>query len=251
MTKHLSPLHLPLFIPAAGILGIGLRIWLLTDGYDSKGLPIIGHPAGILTWILTAAVLALLVISCLPLVQAAKYSFNFPASAAGAAGSALAALGILIACMQSLSQSSDIVTLICLILGFVSVPALGYGAWCRLKGLTPPFLTHSIVCLFWMMRLVCQYRIWSPDPQLQNYSFQLLATVFLMLSSFHRAAFDADVGQRRMCAIFQLGAVYLCMIAIPGCADWPLYLCCGIWTALNLCSLIPMPNWHLHTKESV
>ena len=251
MTKYLNPIYLPWFIPAAGLLGIGLRVWLLADGFDKKGLLITGHPADALIWILTALVLALLVISCLPLVQASKYSFNYPASVTGAAGEALGAIGILAACIRTLSGTTDIVTAVCLVLGFLAVPALGYGAWCRLNGQQPPMYFHGTVCLFWMMRLVCQYRIWSPDPQLQDYGFQLLATVFLMLSSFHRAAFDADMGQRRLSAIFQLGAIYFCMISIPGCKDWLLYLCCGIWTALNLCSLLPMPNWHAQKEEQV
>ena len=251
MTKYLNPIHLPWFIPAAGLLGIGLRVWLLADGFDKKGLLVTSHPAGILIWILTALVLSVLVISCLPLVQASKYSFNYPASVTGAAGEALGAIGILIACIQILFGTMDIVTEVCLVLGFLSVPALGLGAWLRMKGLRPPLYLHGTVCLFWMIRLVCQYRIWSPDPQLQDYSFQLLATVFLMLSCFHRAAFDANMGQRRMSAIFQLGAVYFCMISIPGCKDWLLYLCCGIWTALNLCNLLPLPNWRPKKEDSV
>lgn len=251
MTKYFNPTHLPWFIPAAGLLGIGLRAWLLADGLDKKGLLITGHPAAALIWILTALVLAILVISCLPLVQASKYSFNYPASYPGAIGEALAAFGILAAGIQTLSGTVDGVTLVCLILGFLAVPALGYSAWCRLKGTKVPTILHCIVCLFWMMRLVYQYRIWSPDPQLQDYCFQLLATVFLMLSSFHRAAFDADMGQRRMSAIFQLSAVYFCMISIPGCKDWLLYLCCGIWNALNLCSLVPMPNWRPSKEDSL
>jgi len=251
MTKYFNPIHLPWFIPAAGLLGIGLRIWLLADGFDHKGLLVTGHPAAALLWLLTALVLAILVISCMPLVQASKYSFNYPASYTGAVGEALAAIGILIACIQSFSEAVDGVAWVCLILGFLSVPALGYSAWCRRKGAKVPAVLHSIACLFWMMRLVCQYRIWSPDPQLQDYCFQLLATVFLMLSCFHRAAFAADLGQRRMSAILQLGAVYFCMISLPGCKDWPLYLCCGIWSALNLCSLLPMPNWRPQKKDCV
>ena len=251
MTKYFNPIHLPWFIPATGLLGIGLRVWLLADGFDQKGLLVTGHPAAALIWILTALVLAVLIISCLPLVQASKYSFNYPASYTGAAGEALAAIGILAACIQTLSGAVDGVTLVCMILGFLAVPALGHSAWCRLKGTKVPSALHSIVCLFWMMRLVCQYRIWSPDPQLQDYCFQLLATVFLMLSSFHRAAFDADMGQRRLSAIFQLGAVYFCMISIPGCQDWLLYLCCGVWTVLNLCNLLPMPNWRPQKEDSL
>ena len=244
MTKYFSPIHLPWFIPAAGILGFGLRIWLLADGFDEKGLLVAGHPAATLIWILTALVMILLIISCLPLVQANKYTFNYPASVTGAAGEALAAVGILVATVRGIFHIQDILSVICLVLGFLSVPALAYGAYCRLKDRQPPAFLHGAVCLFWMMRLVCQYRIWSPDPQLQDYAFQLLATVFLMLACFHRAAFDADMGHRRMSAIFHFSAVYFCCISIPGCGDWPLYLTCGIWAGLNLCSLVPMPNWH-------
>lgn len=243
MKKYFNSIFLPWFILASGIMGFLLRFWLLSDGFDEKGLLTAGHPAELLLWLLTALTLILLTIGCLPLVQADKYSFNFPASAMGAAGEILAAMGLLAVSVLSFDSNLDAFSMAAFCVGLLCVPVLVLCAWCRLKGCQPPFFLHGFICVFWMLRLIVQYRIWSPDPQLQDYCFQLLATVFLMLSSYQRTVFDADCGDRRMYAIFHLAALFFCCLSIPGCQDWPLYLSCGVGAATNLCNLIPMPNW--------
>lgn len=249
MKKFFNPKFLPWFILATGSMGLLLRTWLLTDGFDEKGLLTAGHPAEWLLWLLTVVTLGLLAIGCLPLTEAPKYSFNFPASPLGAAGEIMAASGVLAVSVLNFSTKLDTFALVAFGAGLLAVPALGLCAWCRLKGNQPPFYLHGIVCVFWMLRLVVQYRIWSPDPQLQDYCFQLLATVFLMLASYQRTVFDADHGDRRMYTIFHLAALFFCFLSIPFCQDWPLYLGCGAWIITNLCSLIPMPNWSFQKSK--
>lgn len=250
MKKLFSPRFLPWFILATGSMGLLLRTWLLTDGFDEKGFLIHSHPAELLLWLLTAVTLGLLAVGCLPLVQASKYSFNFPASPVGATGEIAAAAGILAVSILNLSTQLDGFAFVAFSAGVLTVPTLCFCAWCRLKGSQPPFYLHGIICIFWILRLIVQYRIWSPDPQLQDYCFQLMATVFLMLSSYQQTAFAADLGNRRMYAFFHLAALYFCCVAIPYCQDWPLYLGCSVWIITNLCNLIPMPNWTSQkTKE--
>jgi hypothetical protein len=48
-----------------------------------------------------------------------------------------------------------------------------------------------------MLRLICQYRIWSSEPQLMLYCYPLLATVCIVMSSYQSAAFDGNLGARR------------------------------------------------------
>ena len=208
MKKILNPTNLPWFVLAAGAMGIALRLWLLYTGMDENGLWVSGHPAVILVWLLTVATVALVIVECLPLVEAPKYTFNFPPSPIDAAGEGLLGLGILAASILTLMDSTDLLPSVTAIVGFLSAGLLGLCAFYRWKGTQPLFLWRSLVCIFWVLRLVSLYQRWSPEPQLQSYVFQLLANVCMMLSFYQRTAFDANYGNRRAHTIYHLSAIF-------------------------------------------
>lgn len=249
MKKLLKPTNLPWFVLSAGIIGIALRFWLLSTGTDKTGLLVSGHPAGILLWLLTAVTAVLVILVCLPLAQANKYSFNFPPSAIGAIGEGSLALGILVANILALIGSADSLSAVTAVVGFLSVALLGLCAFYRWKGIRPMFLLHSFVSIFWILRLVSLYRVWSPEPQLQNYIFQLFANVFMMLSLYQRTAFDVGCGNRRAHAIFHLAAAFFCCLSLIGSRDWFLYGACALWAITDLCRLISMPGWKLNLPK--
>jgi membrane protease YdiL (CAAX protease family) len=63
------------------------------------------------------------------------------------------------------------------LMGIAAAAALAFTGLCRLKGLRPTFLFHTLICLNFVVRLISHYQIWCADPQLQDYCFQLLGTV--------------------------------------------------------------------------
>ena len=249
MKKFLKSINLPWFVLAAGIIGIALRFWLLSTGIDKTGLLVSGHPADILLWLLTAATAVLVILGCLPLAQANKYAFNFPPSLIAAVGEGLLALGILVANILALIGSADSLSTATAVVGFLSVAPLALCVFYRWKGIRPTFLLHSFVCIFWVLRLVSLYRVWSPEPQLQNYIFQLFANVFMMLSFYQRTAFDVDCGNRRAHAISHLAAAFFCCLSLIGSRDWFLYGTCALWAIADLCRLTPMPGWKLNLPQ--
>lgn len=240
MKKILNPINLPWITLAAGGIGLLLRIWLFSSGTDDGGLLSPGHPASLLLWLLTFAVVALLIWGTQRLKAGKKYSFNFPASLQRAIGCLLGALSIGVTSVIELILYPDIMTLVASLLGLICVAALVSMANCRWKGHKPNMLFHAAICLYLMIRLVSQYRHWSADPQLMDYCFQLLATVCLMLSAYHKAAFDSGSGDRRLYALFHLGAVYFCCLSLVGSQHIVFYLGTGIWMFWDLCSLKPM-----------
>lgn len=242
MKKLLKPTNLPCIILAAGAIGLLLRIWLLGTGTDERGFLVSGHPAEVLLWVLSAAVIALLLYCTRRLLEAPKYQFNFPQSLAAAIGCMLGALGIAITSLSEMLLHADTLTVIAAILGLLSAGALVFMGHCRYKGLRSNVLCHATVSLYLMIRLISQYRHWSSDPQLQDYCFQLLATVCLMLAAYHRATFDANIGKRRPHAIFHLAAVYFCCLSLAGSDNIAFYLGTGAWMMTDLCSLIPLPE---------
>lgn len=241
MKKLLKPAMLPWFVLVTGSIGVMLRFWLLSST-DDKGFLKTGHFSGILLWIFAAITAGVVIYGCLPVVEANKYTFNFPASLPGAVGEGVLGIGILVAGILTLSGSSGFLAVATAIVAFLSVPLLVLCSLYRWKGVKPLFLLHGIVCLFWVLRLISLYRDWSPEPQLQHYIFQLLANIFMMLSCYQRTAFDTGSGNRRAHAITHLAAIFFCCLSIVGSRDWYLYIACVLWAITDLCRLTPMPK---------
>ena len=240
MKKTFNPALLPYIILGCGAAGALLRVWLFATGVDEKGLIVSGHPATWLVWVLSSLVVIILILGSTRLLEAAKYSFNFPASIPGAIGTFLAAAGIGICTVVEFSARPDLFGTVVCITGILSVPVLCFIGFCRWKGAHPSAVSHVLVSVYLLLRLVWMYRQWSSDPQLQDYVFQLLALTCLMLASYHRSAFDADMGIRRSYVIFNLAAVFFCVVSLPECDSMVFYLSAGVWMLTDMCSLLPM-----------
>ena len=236
MEKLLNPKYLPWAVLAAGILGFMLELILSATGADS------GHALYILLWVLNVGVAVLLWLGTRDLMQAPKYSFNFPPSRLGAAGAAAAAAGILITTVTKLPSATDLLTVLNVTLGFISTAALLFLSQCRWRGLHPSFLFHAVVCVFMMVDLICVYRLRSADPQIWKYCFSLLASVAVMLACYHNAAFSANAGDRKMHTLTHLAAVYLCLVSLPLVENPVFYLTMAAWIFSDLCNLTPMPR---------
>ena len=232
MKLSLKPKYIPALALCGGILGAGLRLWLFATGLDAQGLIRTGHPADPLIFILTAVVLAGIYL-CLPQADGAHhYKQQFPVSLPAAIGCWIAALGILITDFRELATLQDNTTVISFILGLAAVAVLAMLGLCQLWGVRPSVLLHGCVTLYLMVHLVSQYRVWSAEPQLQSYGFQLLASVFLMLSCYQRTTLDDGCGSRRWYLFFHYGALFFCCLATIG-GNWLFYLSMVLWTALS------------------
>lgn len=250
--KHpFHPKRIPWITLTAGVLGFILRAWLLTSGVDSKGLLRANHPANALLFILTAAVLAVLFVCMRHLTGTLPYKKIFKRSVPAAAGCAVAALGIAITVFSELSRQHDRVTVIACVLGVLAAASLVILAVCRLRSVRPSLLLHGCVTVYLMIHLVSQYRIWSAEPELQEYCFQLLASVFLMLSTYHRATLDAHSGSRRQFVFFNYGALFFSCLAVYS-ESWLFYFAMAVYCATCQCSLKPVrAERTMHLPENV
>lgn len=240
--------HLPWYVLGAGGIGLLLRLWLLSST-DEKGFLVANPTAQTLLWVLAITVPTALFFLTRELGEGKKYSFNFPASMTGAIGTGAAAGAISIHSIVGLFTSTAAVDTVCAVLGIISGLALGLAAWCRYLGRRPNFLLHVMVTIHIMFRLICQYRQWSSDPQILDYSFQIIATIFLMLAAYHRGCFDNDMGDRRNYAFFALSTLFFCCLSLVRWADSLYYLCIGAWMITDLCSLKPMRRKGLFYRE--
>lgn len=240
MKNYFKHAFLPFLALGGGVLAMLMRFWLFGIGTDDRGLLPAATFPDVVSWILTAIVIALLMFGTRNLREATKYRFNFPASMPAAIGTAAGTLGILITCLAELLSGAAKLGVFSAVLGLFAAAALGFIAFCRKDGKKPMFLFHSFICIYLMFHLISHYRIWSAYPQLQTYAFELLAIVFLMLACYQRAAFDAGRGNRRAYAFTTLAALFFCLAAIPGSDAAVFYLGCSAWMFTTLCNLKPL-----------
>lgn len=238
MKNPLKPIiALPLAL-ICGAVGFLLRIWLFATGIDGNGLVLQQHPANALLFILTALVIVALFLCLRGLSGTPAYKQLFHPSIPAAAGCVAAAFGILVSAFGELPAVNNRLTLICFVLSLAAAFCLMLIGVARLKGARPRFFLHGCVTVYLMIHLVSQYRVWSAEPQLQIYGFELLASVFLMLSTYQRTTLDAREGSRPVYLFFHYTALFLCCLAIYG--DAPLfYLSMAVWTATGGCSVKP------------
>lgn len=243
MNKLLKTANLPWLVLGTAVLGALVRFWLYATGLDEKGLLAPNHTGHILIWLLTLAAVAAVLLGTLRLKQAAKYSFNFPPSLIGAAGAAVAAGGMLATALTQLFSGRDALVVFTGIVALLGALVLLFLANCRHKGMHPTVLFPGVLCVYMILHMVCLYRAWSADPQIQDYCFALFASVSLTMACYHSAAFCANSGNRQMHTVFHLLSGFFCIVCLPW-SDMPLfYLSMGIWMFTDLCSLRPMPRF--------
>lgn len=213
----------------AGILGFGLRLWLLFTGTDQAGLMIQTHPAITLLFILMAAAMATFALGIKSLKEQPTYDKLLPASTQARIGCYIAAACAVISTfvwdLSFLGIVSTLAAATCLVFTGIS----------RLKRERPNYLLHAAITAYLVLHLVRQYQNWNTEPQLLSYIFPLLASVFLMVAAYYRTAMDAGKTDYRAFAFFHWGALFFCCIGIAG-KDWLFYLGMAIWTATWNCT---------------
>lgn len=222
-------------------LGLALRILLYSTGMDGRGLLVRFHWTSVALTVLTAAVLVAVFLGTRTVGGSKKCRSAYPASPLAAVGAFAAMVGIGITTVMGFAEFSTRLHLIIWVLGLCATICIGIIGFCRLTGKTPTFLLYAALCVYFALRMVSGYQNWSADPQLQDYGFYLCAHVALMLASYHHAAFDVGMGNRRALWIWSLCSVYLCCAAIPHCSEALLMGCCAFWALTNL-SAAPAPG---------
>ena len=236
----LKKLHfLPLAALGFGMAAFGLRAALYAFAVDVKGLLVSGHPLTCALWAVVAAGAAFILWNVRSQKGSSTYEDNFSPSNDAAIGSGLMALGLLMTVTGQPTAASGTLGLLWKILGILSIPAVALSGVSRYRGKCPFFGFHALLCVFLLIHMVSRYQEWSGNPQLQDYVFELLATVALTLFSYHCAAFETDMGSRRMQLATGLLAVLLCPAALAGSESGWLYIYGTVWAFSNLCSLTP------------
>lgn len=236
MKNPLKSTLLPWLTLGAGILGLILRSWLYTSGMDGKGLLIESHPANAMSFIVCALFLGALILCVSDLGHAPAYTMLFPEGKPILLGNCIAAVGLAATGFFELQSAEGMFGLVYFLVTLLAAASLAFIGWCSYKKTPVSFLFHAAVTMFFMLRLITQYQHWSSEPQLQNFFFPLAASIFLMLTAYHRTTLDARSGNRSTYVFFNQAALFFCLMSLPG-EYWLYYGAMSIWSAVNLCSL--------------
>lgn len=245
-----KPAFLPSLALALGAAGFGLRKALYAFALDQKGLLVSAHPLSIALWAVVLAGAAWIFWSLRKQKGSAAYEDNFASSRSAAFGCGAMAAGLLATVLNATPSGTGTIILLWRLLGFLTAPVLLWASICRSKGKKPSSPAHALLCLFLLVHMVSRYQIWSGNPQLQDYVFELLAAVALTLFSYHCAAFEVDMGSRRMLVATGVLAVLLCAVALSGTRTPGLYLCGMVWAATSLCALNPLPEEEVNANDA-
>ncbi len=220
---------------AAAMIGMALRLWLLQCGEDEKGL----YPAHHISWTLLLILSAAVAIGLFLLAGCAgksrSYRANFPASTTGAAGYLAAAIGLAVTVPGHFSAAAGWMHTAAGLIGLAAAAMLLWGALLRYRGDTPPFPALAVPCLYFALRLFCTAHLWRDEPELHRFVMGFFATAAACLASYQLWGFSVGLGNRSSSLLWSLLGVYLCLVAVPGSSDWPLYLTVALWLLTNLC----------------
>lgn len=239
--KALSKSKFILFIILiAGVAGMLLRTVLYSAGIDDRGLMDNDHPLHIACLVLSAAVVIYTALSVRKLDGSNAYEDNFPASKHTILSLILLPLWFLAGALTIRDMAFDAIGKVWTALAFASVPCLAYTGYCLVKGRKPLFVFHGIVCVFFVIDLICRSRIWIANPQLPDYTFHLFACVFLTLTAYYRTAFDVGMGSRRPFLFCSLMAIFFCMLSSVGSDSFLFCIGGALWAVSNLYPLEPV-----------
>lgn len=213
---------------ALAAVAVGLRYLMYAIAVDEKGLLTPGNLPGILLAVITAAAVMLAIFGCRRLTEFETEADVIPGWVWGCA----LALGI-VTMLLTETPRVDNLAKIRLWLGWASVPcllAVSLGLHLEKR---PTFLFHAVVCLFFGMHLVDYYRLWSGQPQLMDYVFQLFGCVGLLLTAYQRTAFDVEAGNYRALRITELLAAFACLAGATDSGQALFYVAGGMWCLLG------------------
>lgn len=217
----------------SGVICMLLRFVMMVFGCDDRGLLISMHFSVILCWAVAAVFLAGLVFGVRRLGDAGSYEQLFPASAVG--GTMVVMAGVMLLVVSLYGDT---------VFEKAAGAAAGASMICtgssRFSGKKPAFICNFLICVFFVVKLIGNYRIWSADPQLQDYAFQMLACVMLMLAAFHRVSADADAIHRKRLAYTCLAAGFLCIVSLSDPENPVYYGACSLWALSSTGLLEPV-----------
>ena len=236
MKRFLNLKRLPVLVAGMGVLGWALRSALYAFCVDNRGLLPRSHPVEQALWLATALTIALVATAVRKSSGSDRYEENFGISLSAAIGHILLAAGVVLTVLGNPPVMAGRIGQIWKLLGVASGPLLVYAGFSRVFGKKPLFLSYVVVCIFFALHLVCHYRLWCSDPQLQDYVFTFTASLGMMVFAYYQAEACVSSVNCRNLLFAGLLTGFLCLVSVSGTQYVYLYLGGTVWALTGLCN---------------
>ena len=218
----------PWFTVIEGIAGFFMQCWLFST-VDANGLLPPYHIAGIISFSLLALTLVICWVGSREEKDLCPDRLFF-SSVPAAIGIGLSAVGIAFSAFTATSKG--VLQLLTFGSGILAAAALGYIAICRAKKFHADAMLHCIITVYLILRTMTSCSVWSAQPQFMLYFFPLLACVFLMITSYYRAAMALGAERSKRYVFFSQAALFCCCVCCRG-SDWVFYLSGALWLTFD------------------
>lgn len=186
--------------PILGFLAAFSRNGLYQAGMDQRGLLTPGRPEAIYLAVLTLAAVVL----CFLVQEPEKSRYR--------AVDAYIWFAAALLWPQSLSDTAaSTMRLLFALSRYVGAALAAALAWFAFRKKKPVFGLSAGLCVCFILRLVACYQVWSRDPQIQDYIFELLACLCLTAFFYQQTALEAGLGSRTWRLRFGFLGCYLCL----------------------------------------
>lgn len=258
MKNAINSKTIPVLVVLTSLLGALFRLLTRGNGTDAGGLFEPRPLAWCLLWMITAVTAVMILYAVRKLNNPGTYRDNYPKSAAAFVCSLPAAVCMLVSgvtqfrgSLSPMLAKPETIGMVVGLLGMVAGACLVISGLNRQLERKPFFLLNAIVCLYLALRLFDRCRGWSNQPQMGIVIVPFLASLVIMLASYHRTCFDVDMGKRRVFLFWSLMGVYLCVVAMLSYEEPLFYGSCALWLLTDLCSLRPLRRKPAVRQEEV
>jgi len=238
-------LILTVLLAAAAFL---LRRNQLKTAFDEIG--VIAGKGGLFIWV-TAVVILLFALYAFFLRGRKKYNAISSRNVVPAVLSCAAALLMIagsVARLLSVQQKSDWIIAV----GGLLAAACWVGvAAARFRAKRAHVALFLVPTVFYVVELVCQFRLWTRDPIILDYFYDLGALICIMCALFHLGGYCFDLGGRRITVFFSLSGIFFGAAAMAGApgGDPLRYLAAIFWLLANLWLLLRPAGSRAKTNE--
>ena len=229
--KHPFRSHiLPFFTMGAGGLGLVLRLYLFSNMDENKLLPA-GHWADTSLYILSALTLGVLFLATRELAPR-RVNKQF-LQICGTCAYLLGGFSLILSAALSLPVSHAKLGWLAVSASLVGGLAMVFMAALKLARKRLPYWLPAILTVVLMLNTVTQCQVWGAVSQLQVYFFPLLASIFLILSAYHKTIFAAKHTNTRLLAFFSQGALFFCCLSL-NTTQWYMYFGMMLWAVVQI-----------------
>lgn len=214
-----------------------LRRNQLKTAFDAIG--VIPGAGGFFSWI-TLLVVLLFAAYAFFLRGRKKYNAINSRNVVPAVLSCGAALLMVVGSVLRLVGVTQKVDLILAVGGLLTAACWGGTAAARFGGKRAHVALYLVPAVVYVVELVCQFRLWTRDPVILDYFYDLGALICTMCAVFHLGGYCFDKGSRRLTVFFSLNGVFFSAAAMAGASGAAVmaYLAAVLWLLANLWLLL-------------